>query len=196
METVHAFTAAMAVCDPDLLDHSDRVAATADGLARTLGWSERRRELVRLGAALHDVGKVNVRSDVLTKPGRLDAWEMAEMRAHPVEGMWLLSEVRSLGPALPFVLFHHERWDGTGYPTRRSGREIPEEGRLLAIADAFDAMTAPRSYRDSVSAEEAVDEVERCAGSQFDPAFVEAFVDAFDQGVFSVVGSNCLVATR
>ncbi len=193
---MHAFTTAMAVCDPDLLGHSDRVAATADELARTLGWSERRRELVRLGAALHDVGKVNVRCDVLSKPGRLDAWEMAEMRAHPVEGMWLISEVRSLAPALPFVLFHHEHWDGTGYPTRRAGREIPEEGRLLAIADAFDAMVSPRTYRDALTHEEAAAEIGRCAGTQFDPVFAEAFADAFDRGTMQAEACEGAVLAR
>ena len=88
---------------------------------------------LRLGAALHDVGKVNVRPDVLTKPGRLDDSELAEVRAHPVEGAWLIAGVPSLAAALPYVLFHHERWDGCGYPTRRSGIEIPVEGRLLEL---------------------------------------------------------------
>ena len=86
-------------------------------------------EALRLGAALHDVGKVNVRPEVLAKPGRLDDGELAEIRAHPVEGMWLIAGVPSLRPALPYVLFHHERWDGLGYPTRRAGAAIPLEGR-------------------------------------------------------------------
>ena len=103
-------------------------------------------EELRLGAALHDVGKVNVRADVLAKPGQLDEVELAEVRAHPVEGAWLIAGVPSLAAALPYVLFHHERWDGAGYPTRRAGLEIPIEGRLLAVADAFDAMTSSRPY--------------------------------------------------
>jgi len=133
---------------------------------------------LRLGAALHDVGKVNVRHEVLTKPGRLDDWELEEIRAHPVEGIWLLSGVPSLAPALPFVLFHHERWDGHGYPTRRSGESIPLEGRILAVADAFDAMTSIRPYRPALTADEAAEEIRRCAGTQFDPTVAAAFLAA------------------
>ena len=132
----------MEVCDPALAAHAARVATNAEAVAVRLGWTDDELEALRLGAALHDVGKVNVRHDVLTKPGRLEDWELAEIRTHPVEGLWLLSGVTSLAPALPFVLFHHERWDGHGYPTRRAGESIPIQGRILAVADAFDAMTS------------------------------------------------------
>ena len=93
--------------------------------------------------------------------------------------MWLISGVRSLAPALPYVLFHHERWDGAGYPTRRAGAEIPLEGRVLAVADAFDAMTSSRPYRAALPVDEALDEVVRCAGSQFDPQIARTFLDAW-----------------
>ena len=125
----------MDVCDPALAAHAARVATNAEAVAVRLGWTDEELEALRLGAALHDVGKVNVRHDVLTKPGRLEDWELAEIRTHPVEGLWLLSGVTSLAPALPFVLFHHERWDGHGYPTRRAGESIPIQGRILAVAD-------------------------------------------------------------
>ncbi len=121
-------------------------------------------------------------SRVLSKPGSLDESELAEIRAHPVEGAWLIAGVRSFAPALPYVLFHHERWDGGGYPTRRAGREIPIEGRILAVADAFDAMTSSRPYRDAPSSVETALEVERCAGTQFDREVAELFVDAFAAG--------------
>ena len=182
MTRVSVFTAAMSVCDPSLEGHSSRVGAHAAAVARRIGWSEDKLEELQLGAALHDVGKVNVRPEVLGKPGRLDDDELAEVRTHPVEGAWLIAGVASLGPALPYVLFHHERWDGAGYPTRRVGHEIPVEGRLLAVVDAFDAMTSARPYRDALTFEEAVAEVERCAGAQFDPAIAEAFGDAFSAG--------------
>jgi HD-GYP domain-containing protein (c-di-GMP phosphodiesterase class II) len=172
----------MSVCDPSLEGHSSRVGVHAAAVARRIGWSEGKLEELRLGAALHDVGKVNVRPDVLGKPGRLDDDELAEVRTHPVEGAWLIAGIASLGPALPYVLFHHERWDGAGYPTRRVGLEIPVEGRLLAVVDAFDAMTSARPYREALTFEEAVAEVERCAGAQFDPAIAEAFGDAFTAG--------------
>jgi HD-GYP domain-containing protein (c-di-GMP phosphodiesterase class II) len=94
--------------------------------------------------------------------------------------MWLLAGVPSLAPALPYVLFHHERWDGSGYPTRRAGASIPLEGRILAVADAFDAMTSGRPYRSSLSAPEAADEVRRCAGTQFDPDVAATFLAALE----------------
>jgi HD-GYP domain-containing protein (c-di-GMP phosphodiesterase class II) len=172
----------MEVCDPALGAHAARVAANAEAVAVRLGWTGERLEALRLGATLHDVGKVNVRREVLAKPGRLDEDELAEIRAHPVEGMWLLAGVPSLAPALPYVLFHHERWDGAGYPTRRAGRAIPLEGRILAVTDAFDAMTSGRPYRRALSAEQAADEIRRCAGAQFDPDVAYAFLAALDAG--------------
>ena len=180
-----AFATAMEVCDPALGAHAARVAANAEAVARRFGWSEERLAGLRLGAALHDVGKVNVRPEVLTKEGRLDALEIAEIRAHPVEGTWLLAGVPSLAPALPYVLFHHERWDGLGYPTRRAGETIPLEGRILAVVDAFDAMTSPRPYRPSRSPSEAANEVRRCAATQFDPNVAHAFLEALDAGEIS-----------
>jgi HD-GYP domain-containing protein (c-di-GMP phosphodiesterase class II) len=176
------FTAAMTVCDPSLEGHAARVAAHAEAVARRLGWTDEAIDDLRLGAALHDVGKVNVRPSLLSKPGRLDDAELAEVRAHPVEGAWLIAGVPSLAAALPYVLFHHERWDGGGYPTHRVGIEIPLEGRLLAVADAFDAMTSARPYCDARAFDGAVAEVERCSGTQFDPTIAVAFVEAYAAG--------------
>ncbi len=169
----------MSVCDPTLGGHAARVGGHAELIARRLGWDDERIDDLRLGAALHDVGKVSVRPEVLQKPGALDDDELAQIRAHPVEGAWLISGVRSLIPALPYVLFHHERWDGTGYPTRRAGAEIPLEGRIMAVADAFDAMTSSRPYRGALAVEDALEEVARCAGSQFDPVVARTFLDAW-----------------
>lgn len=182
MTRLEAFAAAMSVCDPTLAGHTARVRAHAEAVALRLDWHADRLDELRLGAALHDVGKVNVRPELLAKPGALDESELAEIRAHPVEGAWLIANVRSFAPALPYVLFHHERWDGAGYPTRREGREIPLQGRILAVADAFDAMTSARPYRDPLAPATAIAEVERCSGSQFDPEIAAAFVDAFDAG--------------
>jgi HD-GYP domain-containing protein (c-di-GMP phosphodiesterase class II) len=170
----------MEICDPALGGHAARVAVNSEAVAVRLGWDGDLLEALRLGAALHDVGKVNVRQEVLSKPGRLDDTELAEIRAHPVEGIWMLAGIPSLAPALPYVLFHHERWDGLGYPTRRAGSAIPIEGRVLAVADAFDAMTSGRPYRPSLTPERAAAEIEHCAGTQFDPGVVETFLAALD----------------
>jgi HD-GYP domain-containing protein (c-di-GMP phosphodiesterase class II) len=180
--TLETLSAAMRVCHPDLGDHAARVSLRAQALARRLDWPEGRVEQVAIGAALHDVGKVNTRPEVLDKPGALDERELAHVRAHPVEGAWLVSGIRSLRDALSYVLFHHERWDGGGYPTGRAGAEIPVEGRLLAVVDAFDAMTSPRPYRDALGLDDALAEVERCAGTQFDPAIAQTFLDAWEAG--------------
>lgn len=176
-----AYAAAMSVADPALGEHAARVGAHAEMIARRLGWDDERIDDLRLGAALHDVGKVSVRPEVLQKPGALDDDELAQIRAHPVEGAWLISGVRSLGVALPYVLFHHERWDGAGYPTRRAGAEIPLEGRILAVADAFDAMTSSRPYRSALTVDEALEEVSRCAGTQFDPEIARTFLEAWSE---------------
>jgi len=172
----------MRACDPSLEGHAARVGSHAEAMARRLAWSDDRLDVLRLGAALHDVGKVNIRPGLLQKPGRLDAEELEEIRAHPVEGAWMIAGVPAFEAALPYVLFHHERWDGGGYPTGRAGNEIPLEGRLLAVADAFDAMTSLRPYRDRLASAEAAREVEQCAGSQFDPYLAGIFVEAHTAG--------------
>ena len=185
----------MDVCDPDLNAHAARVGAVAEMIARRLSWGQDRIDDLKLGASIHDVGKIALRQEVLRKPGPLEPAEIAQVQTHPVEGAWLVAGVRSLVPALPYVLFHHERWDGTGYPTRRSRTEIPVEGRLLAIADAFDAMTSSRPYRAALTLEAALEEVERCAGSQFDPEIAEAFLDAWRAGEIASAAPSLLAAT-
>ena len=172
----------MEVCDPALGAHAARVATNAEAVAVRLGWTDDELEALRLGAALHDVGKVNVRHEVLTKPGRLEDWELAEIRRTRSRGSGCSRASPSLAPALPFVLFHHERWDGHGYPTRRAGESIPIEGRILAVADAFDAMTSIRPVPAVAPPDEALAEIRRCAGTQFDPTVAAAFLDALDAG--------------
>jgi HD-GYP domain-containing protein (c-di-GMP phosphodiesterase class II) len=156
--------------------HSARVTAIAESIALRLGWEEERLELLQLGGPLHDVGKLAISDDVLRKPGRLDDDELAQIREHPRLGARILLRLSAFRGALPYVLYHHERWDGTGYPTGRAGEEIPLEARVLAVADAFDAMTSDRPYRPALSREEALAEVERCSGTQFDPEIVRVFL--------------------
>jgi len=164
------------------LGHGDRVAALAEPVAQELGWDRDRIRALRWAAPLHDVGKVKVRPQLLGKSGPLTVDEVAEIRAHPTAGARLVMPLRRFHDALPYVLFHHERWDGDGYPAGLSGRRIPIEARLLAIADAFDAMISPRPYRGALTHAHAIAEVENGAGTQFDPVAAELFVEAWADG--------------
>jgi len=145
--------------------------------------------LLRLGGALHDVGKLGVRDEVLNKPGPLTEDELSEVRAHPEIGARMVSLDGALQAALPAVLYHHERWDGAGYPTGKAGEEIPLEARVLAVADAFDAMTSDRPYRRALSRAEALAEVERCAGTQFDPQIARVFLELFEEAELAAAAS-------
>ena len=165
--------------------HGSRVAALAEPIAQRLGWEPERIASLRFGAPLHDIGKVAVRREVLRKPGPLTLEELAEIRTHPRAGAELVLPIRAAHAALPYVLFHHERWDGKGYPSGIRGRAIPLEARLLAVADAFDAMTSMRPYRRALPTARALGEIERCAGSQFDPTFARAFLDAWSAGALA-----------
>jgi putative nucleotidyltransferase with HDIG domain len=164
------------------LGHGARVAALAEPIALELGWDRERIRSLRWAAPLHDVGKVKLHPQLLGKTGRLTLEEVAEIRRHTTAGAELVVPLRRFHDALPYVLFHHERWDGGGYPAGLSGRRIPIEARILAIADAFDAMISPRPYRQALTHEHALAEVEDCAGSQFDPVAAELFVEAWAEG--------------
>jgi len=139
-----------------------------------------------LGGTLHDIGKLAVRCEVLNKPGPLTAGELREVRAHPEIGARIVSLDRGLRPAMPAVLHHHERWDGGGYPTGRAGSAIPLEARILGVVDSYDAMTSDRPYRAALRTDQAAEEVDRCAGTQFDPEIAHAFLDAWESGAFFV----------
>jgi putative nucleotidyltransferase with HDIG domain len=165
--------------DPYTRGHSTRVTQIAEAIARRLGWDEEQLKLLYVGGPLHDVGKLGVSGEVLAKPGRLDENELAQIREHPKLGARILLRVAALRGALPYVLYHHERWDGGGYPTGRAGEEIPLEARVLAVADAFDAMTSDRPYRPALDRHEAIAEVARCSGTQFDPEIVRVFLELF-----------------
>jgi HD-GYP domain-containing protein (c-di-GMP phosphodiesterase class II) len=167
-------------------------------VALRLGWDRERIRTLRFAAPLHDVGKVKVRPQVLGKPGPLTLEEQTEIRRHPTAGAQLVLPLRRFHDALPYVLFHHERWDGSGYPAGLRARAIPVEARVLAVADAFDAMISPRPYRGALTHEHALAEVEQAAGTQFDPLVAQAFLDAWADGwdTWLVEASDCCAPTR
>ena len=164
------------------------MTAVAEAIAVRLGWGEQRLFGLRIGGRLHDIGKLAVPPEVLRKPGRLTENEFAKIREHPRAGARIIDRLGCFRAALPYVLYHHERWDGDGYPTGKAGEAIPVEARVLAVADAFDAMTSPRQYREPLTVPEALEEIESCAGTQFDPEVAQVFLELWEAGVVAAVG--------
>ncbi len=180
-----AFAEALEKRDTYTGGHTRRVCEYSLAIARHLSLPEEMLEEIRLSAILHDIGKIGVPDRVLQKPGKLEPEEFAEMNLHPVIGSEILEHVKSLRPMLGGVRNHHEKFDGTGYPDKKKAEEIPLTGRIIAVADSFDAMTSTRPYRTALSHETALQELVTCSGRQFDPAVVEAFLDVYKTGALS-----------
>jgi putative nucleotidyltransferase with HDIG domain len=179
---IAAFAVSIEARDPHTQGHTMRVTEYAIALARMLGWNKTKLEEVRLGCAMHDLGKIAIPDHVLLKPGKLTDEEFASIKTHPVVGARMIQGIQYLEPARPYILHHHERYDGRGYPDQLEGEQIPPEGRLTAIADAFDAMTSNRIYRSGMGQQRALEEIQNGAGKQFDPAMAEVFVRAMRSG--------------
>jgi diguanylate cyclase (GGDEF)-like protein len=170
---------ALAERDPDLSDHLRSVATTAEATARNLGLSELAVEEISHAAELHDVGKVAIPDTILRKPGPLEPAEWEFIRRHTLIGERIIAAAPALLKVADLVRWSHERWDGTGYPDGLAALRIPIGARIIAVADAFDAMTATRPYSPPRSPEDSLDELRRGAGTQFDPVVVEAFCTAW-----------------
>jgi HD-GYP domain-containing protein (c-di-GMP phosphodiesterase class II) len=177
MGTLHALTASIDAKDPYTRGHSERVAYMAARLAEAVGMDATYVELIHTTGLVHDVGKIGVPEAVLCKPGRLTKEEFDQIKQHPAIGYHILKGIPAIDPMLPGVLHHHERWDGKGYPHGLAGKDIPEMGRLLALADTFDAMSSTRSYRPAMPREVVLEEIRNCAGTQFDPELAPVFVE-------------------
>ena len=183
LDTVRAIAATIDAKDGYTHRHSERVAALAARIAAEMGLGIDQQELAELSALLHDVGKIAVPDSILNKPGSLTAEEFAEMRKHPVHGARILENIQSplVSAVLPGVRYHHERWDGSGYPEGLSGDSIPLLGRLLCVADYLDALTSARAYHAPKSLDEVVQLVVRGSGVMFDPRIAEAVVRLHDR---------------
>jgi HD-GYP domain-containing protein (c-di-GMP phosphodiesterase class II) len=163
--------------DPTTRGHLDRTAHYGLALTREVDPELAARPEVAHGFFLHDIGKVGIPESILCKPGPLTELEWVVMRSHPTQGARIVEPIPFMGDAVDIVRSHHERWDGEGYPRGLRGEEIPLAARIFAIADSFDAMTSDRPYRSALEPEQAVDEIRRGAGTQFDPRCVRAFED-------------------
>jgi putative nucleotidyltransferase with HDIG domain len=175
---IRALALALDARDPYTAGHSERVSAISIAVGRQMKLKDEAIDILRLGALLHDIGKIGISDEVLRKPGPLTAEEYELIQQHPVVGARILRSVSFLAPHVSIVELHHERPDGQGYPYRLHGEEIPVLARIVHVADAFDAMTSARAYRPARSGGEALRELWRCAGSQFDVEVVQALAGA------------------
>ncbi len=186
LRIVHQLASLIECADRYTFGHCRRVAAYSLDVARTLGLAEQQRATVYVGAYLHDIGKVLVPREILTKPGRLAASEFDVIRTHPQRGLELLGATSIPWDVAPIIRWHHERHDGSGYPDHLSGTEIPLEAQIIGIVDAFDAMTSTRSYRPAVRPPKALDALAQ-ERSSWHPDVYRAFLSAFRK-------VSCLVA--
>ena len=176
MGVLHALTRSIDAKDAYTRGHSQRVAELSRALAIKIGLPEEQCERIYLSGLLHDVGKIGVPEAVLTKPGRLTDAEFDAIKKHPEIGAQILGNIKQLQDILPGVLYHHERWDGKGYPHQIAGEKIPLMGRIICVADCFDAMSSTRTYRPALPLDTVLAEIRRCGGAQFDPALANVFV--------------------
>ncbi|MDD5700855.1 MAG: diguanylate cyclase [Dehalococcoidales bacterium] len=176
LNTIYALAATIEARDRYTYGHSRKVRDYAVALAEALKLSPEVVTVISHAALLHDIGKIGVYDAILNKPDALTVDERELIKNHPVLSRDIVAHIPNLTPCLPAILHHHERWDGKGYPHRLMGESIPVEARILTIADSFDAMTTARPYRDRLPSEVVIQELRTCAGSQFDPSMIEAFI--------------------
>jgi diguanylate cyclase (GGDEF)-like protein len=156
--------------------HTERVSQFSESIARAMNLSDREIKDIKTAGELHDIGKIMVPPQLLNKPGKLTREEFELIKRHPEIGYQMLKSVDEYAHLSEYILYHHERYDGSGYPEGLTGTSIPLYARIIAVADAFEAMTAPRPYQKTKTIEEAVEELTRCAGKQFDADIVSIFI--------------------
>jgi response regulator RpfG family c-di-GMP phosphodiesterase len=182
LQAIRALANSIEARDQYTAGHTDRVIRLAEPTASALGWDAGRMHGLSMGCTLHDIGKIGVPDSILTKPGRLTDEERRTMMSHPQLGLKIVTGVDLLKPAIPYIISHHERYDGTGYPNGLEGDDIPIEGRLLAVVDTFDAIMSDRPYRRGANISVAVGELVRNKNLQFDPKVVDVFIELLRNG--------------
>lgn len=183
LKTIKALANAIEARDRYTRGHTDRVTMLADLIAVRMNWSDRQRAELKMGCTLHDIGKIGIPDAILTKPEQLTEEEWQRMEEHPKLGARILEGIDYLAPAIPYILYHHEKYDGTGYPHGLAGEDIPVEGRLLMIVDTYDAIVSERPYRREAPPEKAIEELEKYKGKQFDPLIVDILVGVWREGL-------------
>lgn len=167
--------------------HSDRVSKYSVLIGKKLGLSPEDLKTLEIGGLFHDIGKIGISDAILCKESKLTDEEYSEIKNHPSIGVQILSNATIFHDIIPIVLYHHEKYNGCGYPKRLAGEEIPYLARIVAIADAFDAMTSRRSYRNELDLNYVKEEITRCSGTQFDPEIAKAFLDILDNNLDEII---------
>jgi len=180
-KTIKSISSALDAKDPYTHGHSLRVTLYSLILGKELNLDDEMLEEIETAGLLHDIGKIGIPQNILCKPGRLTDDEFQVMRSHPKRSEDMVSNIKKLKSISNWLKCHHERWDGFGYPNGLKGEEIPLSARIIALADTYDAMTSTRSYRLALSHEDAINEIQKCAGSQFDPELAALFVKLGDK---------------
>ena len=187
MESIQTVRYTVEAKDTYTRGHSDRVSEFSVLIGKKLGLSEDDLRRLKIGGLFHDVGKIGVPDNILQKEGKLSEDEYSEIKNHPTIGAHILSTASIFQDILPIVKYHHERYDGKGYPERLQGENIPYLARITAVADTFDAMTSKRVYRDSIPLDQVIEEFKRCRGTQFDPELADLFVDILENDYNSIL---------
>ncbi len=181
LSTVKALASAVDAKHPYTRGHSERVTRYAVAIGEKMDFGKKEIKSLRLSALLHDVGKIGISENVLDKHGKLNDNEYKQIKEHPIIGAKIVGQISNSEKIVPGILEHHERYDGKGYPYGKKGRDISLFGRIIAVADTFDAMTSTRSYRKALPFQVAIEEIVDKSGNQFDPSVVKAFVKAFEE---------------
>ncbi len=181
LESIEALRFTVEAKDRYTKGHSDRVSEYSVLIGKEIGLPNEELKKLRIGGLFHDIGKIGVPDSILLKTEKLTDEEYSEIKNHPSIGKHILSSASIFADIVPIVYHHHEKYDGTGYPGKLKGEDIPLLARITAIADTFDAMTSKRSYREALSLDVAKEEIKRCSGTQFDPKLVEAFLKVYEQ---------------
>lgn len=187
LDTIGILRQTVEAKDPYTRGHSDRVSEFAVLIGTKMGLDEKTIHILKIGGLFHDIGKIGIPDSILLKESKLSDDEYSQIKNHPTIGAHILGNATVFQDIIPIVKYHHERYDGRGYPSQLAGTDIPLIARITAVADAFDAMTSKRTYRDSLPIEKVKEEIERCSGTQFDPEIEKLFLGILNNEYNSIL---------